>query len=74
MFPAEELKDPVPDPAAGAAEVFCVPVQPAIASAAQMRIIMENVTRYFIPERTSWSYMMLVLWIVSGRGKLTFIF
>ena len=45
MFPAEEPEDPVPDPAAGAAEGFCVPVQPAIASAAQIRIIMEMVTR-----------------------------
>ena len=42
MFTAEEPEDPVPDPAAGAAEVFCVPVQPAIASAAKMRIIMED--------------------------------
>ena len=51
MFPVEDPADPVPDPAAGATEGFCVPVQPAIASAAQMRIIIENVTRYCIQEK-----------------------
>ena len=79
MFPADEgvPEEPVPEPAAGAAGAagaFCVPAQPAIASAKQMSKIRERVILYCIPERVSWSYMMVVLGIISGRSKLAIIF